>query len=528
MARQDKDRLGNLVLVFGDQLSEDLEPFRGFDIQNDAVLMVETEEEATYIPQHKIRIALFFSAMRHFADRLRDKGYNVLYSYLDDRQNRGSFEKEITRWIRKTCPIKLVCTLPGDYRVKETVKRIAAGWDCRLEIREDSHFLMSAKEFSEFARGKKSLLLEHFYRHMRRRYGILMDGGQPVAGKWNFDQENRQSFGKEGPGKIKLPRSFRSNEATEAVLKLVNNRFSDSPGSLVKFDYPVSRKQALEALRDFINYRLRDFGPYQDAMAEGYPYLYHSRLSCALNLHLLNPQEVIEAVVKSYENGQAPINSVEGFVRQVLGWREFIRGIYWLKMPEYALMNELQAELPMPAFMWTAETEMNCIRQCVSQLIAHGYAHHIQRLMVMGLFSLLLGVNPYEVHKWHLSMYVDAIDWVSLPNVLGMSQYADGGFVATKPYAASGNYIQRMSNYCQNCLFNPRERLGESACPFNSLYWDFLSRNQDKLQGNHRMRMQYRNLDRIDSNERRKIRRRADELKKKFTRKAYLSRHANG
>jgi len=523
MAREDRNRFRNLVIVFGDQLRKDLNAFGGFDARNDAVLMMEVEDEATYVPQHKIRIALFFAAMRHFADRLRGEGYHVLYSYIDDPDNRGSFEKEISRWISKTRPRKLISTLPGDYRVKETVERAAAQLGCHLEIREDNHFRVSNKEFSEFAQGKKSLVLEHFYRHMRRRYGILMDGGQPVAGKWNFDSENRQSFGKEGPAKIKAPRSFRPDESTEAVLRLVNERFSDSPGSLAKFDYPVSRKQALVALRDFINYRLQNFGPYQDAMAEGFPYIYHSRLSCVLNLHLLSPQEVIEAVVQAYENGQAPINSVEGFVRQVLGWREFIRGIYWLKMPEYAQMNELQAELPMPAFMWTAETEMNCIRQCVGQLIAHAYAHHIQRLMVMGLFSLLLGVNPYEVHKWHLSMYADAIDWVSLPNVLGMSQYADGGFVATKPYAASGNYIQRMSNYCQNCLFSPRERLGERGCPFNSLYWDFLSRNRDKLVGNHRMRMQYRNLDRIDSSERRKIRARADAFKKEFTQKTYLT-----
>jgi deoxyribodipyrimidine photolyase-related protein len=302
----------------------------------------------------------------------------------------------------------------------------------------------------------------------------------------------------------------------------VNARFSDSPGLLAKFDYPVTREQALEALRDFVQHRLLDFGPYQDAMVQGLPYLYHSRLSSALNLHLLDPREVIEAVASAYEHDQAPINSVEGFVRQVLGWREFIRGIYWLKMPEYAQMNELQAELPMPVFMWTAETEMNCIRQCVSQLIEHAYAHHIQRLMVMGLFLLLLGVNPYEVHKWHLSMYVDAIDWVSLPNVLGMSQYADGGFVATKPYAASGKYIQRMSDYCQPCRFSPRERLGDTGCPFNGLYWDFLFRNRDKLEGNHRMRMQYRNLDRIDAGDLRRIRARAHELKKEFTRKTYL------
>ena len=522
MVRQGKDRLRNLVIVFGDQLSENSKAFHGFDVQNDAVLMMEVKEEATYVPQHKIRIALFFAAMRHFANQLKGKGYKVHYSALGDADNLGSLDKEISKWIQKTRPQELICSLPGDYRVKEIVERVAAKLNCRLEIRDDNHFLLSPEGFSDFAQGKKSLLLEHFYRHMRRRHRILMDGKKPVAGKWNFDQENRKSFGKDGPPQIKAPRSFRPDESTKEVLRLVDDRFPDSPGSLAKFDYPVSRKQALEALRDFIEYRLRDFGPYQDAMAQGSPYLYHSRLSCVLNLHLLSPEEVIEAVLQAYENDQAPINSVEGFVRQVLGWREFIRGIYWLKMPEYAQMNELQAELPMPAFMWTAETEMNCIRQCVSQLIAHAYAHHIQRLMIMGLFSLLLGVNPYEVHKWHMSMYVDAIDWVSLPNVLGMSQYADGGFVATKPYAASGNYIQRMSNYCQNCLFNPRERVGERACPFNSLYWDFLSRNRERLEGNHRMRMQYRNLDRIDLSDKGIIRAHANELKRRFIRETYL------
>jgi deoxyribodipyrimidine photolyase-related protein len=522
MTKRDEASIRNLVIVFGDQLNENLSGLTGFDAENDAVLMMEVEEEATYVPQHKIRLALFFSAMRYFAEQLRSKGYQVFYSRLDDQNNRGSFDAEIKRYVRKTNPKELVCTQPGDYRVQEKMEKVAANLDCSLAVREDNHFLMSTEEFAEFAKTRKSFLLETFYRHMRKKHNILMDGKKPEAGNWNFDKENRKTFGKSGPPKIKPPRSFRPNNTAEEVLRLVEERFPKSPGSLANFDYPVNRKQAFAALQDFVKHRLENFGPYQDAMVTGFPYLYHSRLSSALNLHLLNPLEVIEAVVEAYENGKAPINSVEGFVRQVLGWREYIRGIYWLKMPAYAELNEFQADLPMPAFMWTGKTEMNCLRQCVGQLIDHAYAHHIQRLMVMGLFSLLLGVHPYEVHQWHLSMYVDAIDWVSLPNVLGMSQYGDGGIIATKPYAASGNYIQRMSDYCSNCRYTPKERFGDSACPFNTLYWDFLSRNRDKLRGNARMRMQYMNLDRIDSGELKKIQKRADELKKKMTKKTYL------
>jgi len=522
MTGKNKDSIRNLLVVFGDQLNEDLNGFSEFDAKKDAVLMMEVEEEATYVVQHKIRLVFFFSAMRHFARRLKSKGYRVYYSALDDKNNRGSFDQEMARWIRKTHPQRLICTLPGDYRVKEKVEAVAAELNCPLDMREDNHFLMSIEEFTDFATSRKFFLLETFYRHMRKRHNILMDNGKPVGGRWNFDKENRQTFGKSGPPKIKQVRSFRPDELTGEVMHLVSKRFSGSPGSLDNFDYPVSREQARAALRDFVDYRLEKFGPYQDAMVEGFPYLYHSRLSSVLNVHLLNPEEIIQEVVKAYEDGQAPINSVEGFVRQVLGWREYIRSIYWLKMPEYGRLNELEADLPMPAFMWTAETEMNCIRQCVGQLIDHAYAHHIQRLMVMGLFALLLGVEPYEVHKWHLSMYVDAIDWVSLPNVLGMSQYADGGILASKPYSASGAYINRMSNYCGNCRFRPNEKLGDTACPFTTLYWDFLSRNRNKLKGNARMRMQYVNLDRIDSSDRQKIRTRAAEIKKQVIQKTYL------
>jgi deoxyribodipyrimidine photolyase-related protein len=303
---------------------------------------------------------------------------------------------------------------------------------------------------------------------------------------------------------------------------MVARRFPDNPGKLESFDYPVTRAQAYAALRDFIKHRLANFGTYQDAMVTGHPYLYHSRLSCVLNLHLLDPRDAIDAAVDAYEEGAAPLNSVEGFVRQILGWREFIRGIYWLKMPRYAELNALDADLPMPAFMWTAETEMNCIRQSVGQLIDHAYAHHIQRLMVLGLFAMLLGVRPYDVHRWHMSMYADAIDWVSLPNVLGMSQYGDGGIVGTKPYAASGNYINRMGDYCDGCRYNPKVAVGDDACPFTTLYWDFLARNRREISGNRRMVFQLKNLDRKDDDELRAIGRRAHKLKTELTSRSYL------
>ena len=512
----------HLVLVLGDQLDHDSAAFDGFDRDADVVLMAEVEEEASYVPQHKIRLALFFAAMRHFRDELAERGLRVGYSELDDRDNRGSFAREIERWVKQLEPAKLILVQPGDYRVEQGIKETAGALDLTLEIRDNRHFYSSPAEFESFAEGRKTLLLETFYRQMRRKHDVLMRGNDPVGKRWNLDKENRQTFGNAGPGDIRLPRSFPPDDTTSAVLRMVEERFADSPGSLDHFDYPVTHDQADDALRDFVQHRLSHFGRYQDAMATNRPFLYHSRLSAMMNLHLLNPRAAIEAAVVAYSEDAAPLNSVEGFVRQILGWREYIRGIYWLKMPDYADMNALDADLPMPAFMWTAETEMNCIRQSVGQLIDHAYAHHIQRLMVLGLFAMLLGVRPYDVHRWHMSMYADAIDWVSLPNVLGMSQYADGGIVGSKPYCASGNYINRMGDYCQGCRFDPKQATGETACPFTTLYWDFLGRHGKMFEGNRRMGYQLNNLNRKDQNERQEIRQRAERLKTEFTSKTYL------
>ena len=512
----------NLVLVFGDQLDSGSAAFNAFDTGKDAVLMMEVKEESTYIPQHKIRLAFFFSAMRHFAEVLKDRGCAVYYVTLDDPNNRGSFETEITRWVHKIQPQRIICVRPGDFRVLECVQTTAKSLNCELDVRPDRHFMSTINDFKAFAKGRKSLILETFYRKMRRDHDILMKGKDPESGKWNFDKDNRGVFGKKGTPKIKPPRFFQPDQTTQEVIKLVQRELPDSPGQLENFDYPVTHEQALDALRDFVKYRLAHFGTYQDAMVTNHPFLYHSRLSCVLNLKLLDPRKAIDGAIQAYRDKSAPINSVEGFVRQILGWREFVRGVYWLKMPEYAEMNALQADLPMPAFMWTAETEMNCIHICIQQLIDHAYAHHIQRLMVMGLFSLLLGVRPYDVHRWHLSMYADAVDWVSLPNVLGMSQYGDGGIIGTKPYAASGSYINKMGNYCANCIYDPKDSIRESACPFTTLYWDFLSRNRHRLRKNPRMGLQFRNLDRKSDADLNKIRKKANRLKSDLTRKTYL------
>jgi deoxyribodipyrimidine photolyase-related protein len=356
--------------------------------------------------------------------------------------------------------------------------------------------------------------MEYFYRQMRRKNGILVQENQPVGGKWNFDAKNRASFGKRGPGKIAAPMGFSPDKTTREVIELVEKRFADHPGSLVSFDWPVTPDQAWEAVTDFVENRLSRFGRYQDAMWRGKPYLYHSRLSSSMNLKLLNPKDVIKAAEKAFAAKLVPLNAAEGFIRQILGWREYVRGIYWHFMPEYMEMNALKARLSLPRFYWDGETDMRCLREVIGQTLEHGFAHHIQRLMVTGLFALLLGVKPKEVHKWYLAVYVDAVEWVELPNTLGMSQFADGGIMASKPYVATGKYIQRMSNYCASCRYNPAEAEGEDACPFTTLYWDFLMRHESMLRKNVRMHLQLRNLKRLGQKRRLAIRRQAERVKR--------------
>jgi len=510
----------NLIVVLGDQLDFSSPAFSVASQDLDVVWMAEVARESTHVWSHKARILMFLAAMRHFASRLRESGWRVHYRTLDDPENSQTLAGELTAALRKFRPRRIVMVQAGDYRVETEILAAASHEECPVTVLEDSHFLCPLPWFREYAQHRKQLRLEFFYRDMRRMHGILMEGSEPVGGKWNFDSSNRGAFAKSGPPpEMPNPVSFLPDDdpITREARDLVISRFAGHPGKLDTFDFPVTAAQAERALADFIDHRLPDFGRYQDAMWSREPYLYHSRLSAALNLKLLSPRMVIRAAESAYHSGRAPIEAVEGFVRQILGWREYVRGIYWTFMPDYAHQNWLDANVPLPAFYWTAETDYRCLRETIQQTMEYGYAHHIQRLMVTGLYSLLLGVSPSEIHEWYLAVYVDAVEWVELPNVIGMSQFADGGRMASKPYAATGKYIQRMSNYCTGCKYEPGEAIGPKACPFTTLYWDFLMRNEQKLSLVPRMELQLKNIARLSPERQELIRRQAALLRDRGT-----------
>jgi len=443
--------------------------------------------------------------MRHFAQFLQTKKWPVLYTALDSQSKAGSLSSELEKTILLKKPQHLIMVMPGESRVLTSLQSVAAKHQLNLEIRDDSHFLCTPEEFNKHIAGRKQIRLEFFYREMRQKTGVLMDGKNPMGDKWNFDTENRGSFGKQGPTNLPQPSQFAPDSITHDVMQLVNQKFAHHPGSISTFSWPVTREHALVALDEFILHRLPFFGQYQDALWEGEVWLYHSHLSCALNTKLLHPKEVIDKAQDAYLQGHAPIEAVEGFIRQILGWREYVRGIYWTYMPEYIDRNAMHASAKLPAFYWTGKTDMACLRDAIGLTLQHGYAHHIQRLMVTGLYALLLGVTPKEVHAWYLGVYVDAVEWVEVPNTIGMSQYADGGLMASKPYIASGKYIDRMSNHCKGCKFNPAESTGDNACPFTTLYWDYLNKHSDTLAKNPRMLMQLKNLHRLSAEKKEEI-----------------------
>jgi deoxyribodipyrimidine photolyase-related protein len=494
-----------VVVVLGDQLDAGSSAFDGFDPGSDRVFMAEVSAEGEHVWSHKARIALFLAAMRHFRDELRARGVHVEYVELCD----STLGAELAKAVGALRPERVVVVEPGELRVREELLRAVPS----LEVRPDRHFFCSTAGFQAWAKGRRQLRMELFYREMRRRTGLLMEGGLPAGGAFNFDASNRASFGARGPGPVRPPIAFPPDATTREVLDLVARRFASHPGGLDRFDWPVTRSEALRALDDFLAHRLPSFGRYEDAMWAGEPVLFHSRLSAAMNLKLLDPREVLRGAEAAWRAGEAPIESVEGFVRQVLGWREYVRGVYWLRMPEYLSENALGADRPLPPFYWTGETEMACLADVLGQTLSRGYAHHIQRLMVTGLYALLLGVRPVEVHRWYLAVYVDAVEWVELPNVIGMSQHADGGFMASKPYVATGKYLQRMGNHCRSCRFDPAMATGEKACPFTTLYWDFLARHRAFLAKNVRMLLQLKNLDRLPGETLREIRQRAASLR---------------
>lgn len=457
--------------------------------------MVEVSEEATYVRHHKKKIVFLFSAMRHFAEDLRATGWKVDYVRLDDPDNAGSFHGEVERAVDRLVPDRIIVTEPGEWRVLESMQTWADAFARPVEIVEDDRFIATRDEFQTWASGRKQLRMEYFYREMRRKTGLLMEGDQPAGGKWNYDSENR----KPAKADLFMPAPLRTSPdaITNDVLALVSDQFGDHFGDLEPFWFGVTRAQAQAALDHFIDHALANFGDYQDAMLEGEKFLYHSLLSLYLNAGLLDPLEICQRVEQAYRDGRAPLNAAEGFIRQIIGWREYVRGIYWLKMPDYVDLNFFENKRDLPEFYWTAETEMACMKAAISQTKEEAYAHHIQRLMVTGNFALLAGIDPKQVHEWYLAVYADAYEWVELPNTLGMSQFADGGVLGSKPYAASGNYINKMSDHCKHCPYDVKQKTGNGACPFNPLYWDFLHRNRDRLSGNPRMAQMYRTWDRM-------------------------------
>lgn len=462
--------------------------------------MAEVAEEATYVRHHKKKIAFLFSAMRHFAERLRAEGWRIDYRELDDADNSGSLAGEVARAVACYSPEALIITEPGEWRLREAMETWPRELGIPAQILPDERFVASHGEFAEWAEGRKQLRMEFFYREMRRKTGLLMEGDQPCGGKWNFDAENRK------PAKNDLfmpqPAGFEPDPITRDVLKLVSERFGGHFGDLEPFWFAVTPDQAEAALEVFVEQALAKFGDFQDAMLRDQRFLYHAILSLYINAGLLDPLAVCRRVETEYHAGRAPLNAVEGFIRQIIGWREFVRGIYWLKMPGYVGENFFNAKRALPDFYWTAETDMACLRAAITQTKEEAYAHHIQRLMVTGNFAMLAGVDPREVHEWYLTVYADAYEWVELPNTLGMSQFADGGLLGSKPYAASGNYINKMSDYCQSCRYKVQQKTGAEACPFNPLYWHFLARNEDKLRGNPRLGQVYRTWDRMSDEKR--------------------------
>jgi deoxyribodipyrimidine photolyase-related protein len=481
----------NLCLILGDQLSMRLPTLRHADPSRDVVVLAELRAEATYVKHHKKKIILIFSAMRQFAQELRAAGYRVHYVRYDEAENSGSFYGEVARLAARYRPQAVHVTEPGEWRIWTDMQ----AWQGRLQIpvviHEDDRFFCSRTQFAAWASGRKSLRMEYFYRDMRRQHKVLLAEDQsPIGGEWNFDAENRRRL---PPEVVPRPhRSFSPSKVTREVMDLVVREFPDHFGDSEPFEFATTAAEAEQALDDFITYRLAQFGDYQDAMRLDAPVLFHAYISMYINIGLLDPKTVIARVEQAYHAGDVPLNAAEGFIRQILGWREYVRGIYWLKMPSYAEGNFFGAKRALPDFYWTGKTDMRCMAQAIGQTKQLAYAHHIQRLMVTGNFALLYGADPAAVNEWYLLVYADAFEWVELPNTQGMALFADGGLLASKPYAASGKYIDKMSDYCGECRYQVESATGEKACPFNYLYWNFLAEHQDKLEKNPRMAMMYR------------------------------------
>src|SRR6056297_830270 len=495
-----------LVLILGDQLSEGLSALREADKASDLIVMSEVLDETGYVPHHPKKIALVLSAMRHFAGELEDAGWHVAYTRLDDAEASKSIVGELMRRGQEHGVSEVLATRPGEWRLIGALENAPL----TVTLLPDDRFICSLQEFEDWAEGRKELRMEYFYREMRRKTGLMMEEGKPAGGKWNFDHDNRKPAS--GDMLRSAPMQFTPDEITEEVLDLVEARFGENFGALRPFHFAVTRAQALRALEHFAKHLLDGFGDYQDAMLLGDKFLHHSLLSPYLNIGLLDPVEICTRVEEEWKAGRVPINAAEGFIRQVIGWREYVRGIYFREGPEYTTRNALDHGRDLPWMYWGGETKMNCVGHAVAQTRDEAYAHHIQRLMVTGNFALLAGVDPHQLHEWYLAVYADAYEWVEAPNTIGMSQFADGGIIASKPYVSSGNYIDRMSDYCRGCAYSVKDKTGARACPFNLLYWHFMDRHRDRFERNPRMAQMYRTWDRMDEDKRRTVLAEAEDL----------------
>ncbi len=500
-----------LRLLLGDQLNSQHSWFDEVDT-NTIYLMAEMRQETDYVKHHIQKVVAFFLSMRNFANELKSKGHEVIYFKISDEDNLQDLEKIISKCIEKHQIENFEYQLPDEYRLDEQLKKICDDLKIKTKGFDTEHFYTSRTELADFFEGKKLLLMENFYRMMRKKHEILMQGSQPEGNQWNYDKDNRLKY----KGQVPIPKAIVFQKNIEELISEIEKTNLKTFGNIdaSKFNWPTSRKECLEQLDYFCKNLLQHFGDYEDASHTDEKFLFHSRLSFAMNSKMLSPKEVNDKVVQYYYENQDDItlSQVEGFVRQILGWREYVRGIYWKEMPNYSKMNALENSNKLPDFYWTGKTKMNCLQKAITQSLDEAYAHHIQRLMIIGNFSLLTQMHPDDVDAWYLGVYIDAIEWVELPNTRGMSQYADGGILATKPYVSSGNYIQKMSNYCDTCHYNVKDKLGEKACPFNSLYWNFLDDKKQYFANNQRMGMMLNLLQKIHPEELVKIKEKAHHI----------------
>jgi len=498
-------------LILGDQLNQNHSWFS--NVNDDITYVIaEMSQETDYVKHHIQKVVAFFLAMRSFRDDLSQKGHRFIYYKLNDKNNPQDLAQIILNTIKETNAEKFEYQLPDEYRLDKQLQKICSSLSIDTDSFDTEHFYTTRYELKEFYTGKKQMVMESFYRMMRKKHGIMVTNDQPEGGKWNYDQSNRNKW----KGKTPIPKEKEFSKNVDEIVQMLHDKNVETFGNIdaIEFPWPVTREECLNTLDYFCNELLPHFGDYQDAMHTDEKFLFHSRLSFAMNAKILAPNEVINTVLDHFydKSNNINISQVEGFVRQILGWREYMRGIYWKEMPKYKELNTLNNTNKLPEFFWTGDTKMNCLKKAIGQSLDASYAHHIQRLMVIGNFSLLTQIDPDEVDNWYLGVYIDAIEWVEITNTRGMSQFADGGIVATKPYVSSANYINKMSNYCSGCHYSHTKKIGDKACPFNSLYWNFLSDKKEHFKDNQRMNMMMALLNKMDGNKLAEIQERAAEI----------------